>query len=153
MYILEVCLVATAFFWVFVFVYTRANISMVLDHLLNRSNVRKRRKGQSFLDWFFYRRFKDVVPKRYLVWYYSNFVIYFLCIAMTIIFGLTGFEREIIRTPFIVVVIENVIVAIVIDLFWTDWKHLGKSWFGPDSLKPKMKRSGRNKQNKKWLDK
>ena len=55
----------------------RGAIHFILRYLLNRSNYRKRKKGQNFWDWLFYRRYRDVIPREYFIHY-----------MITIFFGL-----------------------------------------------------------------
>ena len=54
-----------------------------------RYNREKRKKGQTIIDWFFYRRFLDVLPKECLIIYYANIALYFLfLIAMIVLYAI-----------------------------------------------------------------
>lgn len=81
------------------FFLLRLTIAILIGYLLNNSNRRKRRKGQSFLDWLFYRRYSDVIPKSFKVWYYSLFIVYVVFSIVTIILDSVGMDDVIVRIP------------------------------------------------------
>ena len=59
----------------------RGYVADVYETALNRSNQRKRRKGQNFFEWLFCVRFLDVIPKRHIIWLHSQPIIYLLVIC------------------------------------------------------------------------
>ena len=72
---------------VFSFV-ARVELVLIRDYMCNNSNRRKRQKGQNFIDWLFFRRFKDVIPTYYFIYYYSPFVVGILAIIVALIIRL-----------------------------------------------------------------
>lgn len=54
----------------------RGVIRIYIDSILPKRQRKKLAKNQSFVEWFSYGRYLDVLPKSKLVGYYSNFVIY-----------------------------------------------------------------------------
>ena len=78
--------------FIVIFVETRCCLGEVISYLYNRSAEKKRKKGQSFIDWFCYKNFKDRLPKKFYVWYYANFVYFFLFVVCMIALKAAGFS-------------------------------------------------------------
>ena len=72
------------------FFLIRGIIRMYTDSILKKRDRKARAKGQSFLEWFFYKRYLDVLPKSKLIWYYSNFISYVISILTVVILTLIG---------------------------------------------------------------
>ena len=70
-----ICIIAYISIMVMVFILTRMKYHLFLHEILNNSNRRKRTKNQNFFDWLLYRPFKDVLPKKKAIYYFSNFAI------------------------------------------------------------------------------
>ena len=66
------------------FVFSRIAIGLIKSQSMNNSQNAKRRRGQTFWDWFFYRRFKDVIPLPMWILYITNFI--FCIILVTLVF-------------------------------------------------------------------
>ena len=58
------------------FFVIRGFISGQKVYQLNRSALRKREKGQTFWQWFWYTRFRDVIPRWVLISYYMILAFY-----------------------------------------------------------------------------
>ncbi len=67
------------------FIFTRGVNDHVIEYVLNRSTKKKRKKGQNFFDWLFYRRFRDVLPKSYRVCYYMVLISFPIMVAAILI--------------------------------------------------------------------
>ena len=67
------------------FFITRGFIHMEIGNILNKSTRKKLAKNQSFREWFFYKRYVNILPKSTLIWYYSNFVLYIICVIAVIV--------------------------------------------------------------------
>lgn len=68
---------------------------------MNRSKIKKIRKGQTFFEWLFVTRFRHVISKFYLMEYYSTFILHFLLVVLYIVFWILGIEeRSWYQTPF-----------------------------------------------------
>ena len=109
------------YFLMIFFLFRLAN-AIVIGYVLNNSNKRKRKKGQNFLDWLFYRRFKGVLPKLFVWNYYLNF---FVCISVligTVAIDCLGFSWEYMRYPLIIYVFWTFLSIGYIYINWFDWK-------------------------------
>ena len=69
------------------FLFYRLFIDLAVRYMINRSNYKKRRKGQNFVDWLLFRRYRDVIPKRYYVLYWTIPALYIICMTLTVVFG------------------------------------------------------------------
>ena len=78
--------------FIIVFFSTRGYIEEVISYLYNKNAEKKKKKGQSFIDWFCYKKFKDKLPKKFYVWYYANFAHYFLFNLCIFTFKLLSFN-------------------------------------------------------------
>lgn len=87
---------------------TRSFISGVIDYCLNTSARKKRRKGQTFKEWFFYTRFRDVIPKIMLVWYFGTLWVFVFAVVVVIIMALVNFDSNIVM--FFCVIILHIAV-------------------------------------------
>lgn len=58
------------------FVGARGFLTGLCSYVLNKSAYRKRKKGQSLWEWFSYSRFRDIIPKIFVVYYYFIFLIF-----------------------------------------------------------------------------
>lgn len=81
------------------FLGTRGYIRSVIDYCLNTSAGKKRRKGQTFKEWFFYTRFRDIVPKIMLIWYFGIMILYLVFVVAIIILASINFGYE--KTMFV----------------------------------------------------
>ena len=75
----------------------RSCISSIIGYRLNTSARKKRRKNQLFKEWFLYTRYRDVVPKFFLIWYFVRIGVYIAANLVMVIFWITGIEKEYIR--------------------------------------------------------
>ena len=78
-----------------------------LKHLLNNSNYNKRKKGQSFWAWLFYKNYRDVLPTKFLVMYYTSFISHLILWAIYFIVLIFTLSFEIVRYALIVSSIIN----------------------------------------------
>ncbi len=72
------------------FFLTRGGIYIYINNQLSKRQRQKKGKKQTFVEWFFYKRYLDVLPKWKLVLYYSNFILYLLFIAAYFALRATG---------------------------------------------------------------
>ena len=74
------------------FFYIRGFLSSEILYQLNNSAYKKRKKGQTFIEWLFYSRFRGEIPKILLVLYYSVLIIHpagaIACLLVHITMGL-----------------------------------------------------------------
>lgn len=68
------------------FFYIRSFLSGIKTYQLNNSAYKKRKKGETFKEWFFYTRWKKEIPKILLVLYYVVILIHFMYLITAILF-------------------------------------------------------------------
>ena len=86
------------------YIALRACIDSIISYRLNASARKKRRKNQSFKEWFLYTRYRDVVPKFFLIWYFVRIGVYIAANLMIVIFWITGIEKGYIHKMYVVFV-------------------------------------------------
>ena len=126
------------------FPFERSRVSTILSYLLNKSNCKKRKKGQNFWEWFAYSRFKDVLPRSILIRYYSCVPLFIVTVIVTVIICLICEKEIYYRIP---VICQISIVAIAGFIDMVSWMG-GDVWFLSSKAKPEkiLKRKGRNKK-------
>ena len=76
--------------FVLMFFLVRGVLRIYIDSTLKKRQRKKFAKNQSFSEWFFYKRYKDILTKPKLFLYYSLFVLYVIFLTVIIILYLTG---------------------------------------------------------------
>ena len=64
------------------FVYIRGFLSGVKTYQLNNSAYKKRKKGETFLEWLSYSRYKEEIPKILRVFYFAVLFVHLSCIII-----------------------------------------------------------------------
>ena len=82
------CLFVSAIF------YPRSFISGLIDYRLNKGARKKRKKGQTFIEWLLYLRYQDVLPTFLRLAYYIGMAMYPLLFLIEIISIL--FQNEVV---------------------------------------------------------
>lgn len=111
---------------------------------LNNSAYKKIKKGETFKEWFLYSRYRDVIPKPLLVFYFSFLALHAAAFLICIIlhFCVDAWVLYIVRA---VVIFDGAWIVLVGILFWS--KEPG---FAYDRwIKKRYKKSGKNKPNKR----
>lgn len=88
-------IVCVTLIFLLMFPLIRGSIGMYIEKKINRSNRKKRTKNQTFADWFFYRKFRDVLPKSKLVLYFLHIVLYPTLLLVTVVLGLLDVPLQI----------------------------------------------------------
>ena len=86
-------LINGAVVFIIIFFETRGFIGEIITYLYNRNAQKKRKKGQNFIEWFTYSKFKDRLPKKFYIGYYSNFVVFLFFVICMIILKAIGLEQ------------------------------------------------------------
>lgn len=107
------------------FIGTRGYIRCVIDYCLNTSAGKKRRKGQSFKEWFFYTRYRDIVPKIMLIWYFGFIVLYLLFVLAVVILTVFNFNYEKIRFICWINVLITSLTGLIVAILFSDHKSPG----------------------------
>ena len=89
----QVCVILLGYFWGFL--YMRLFLGAVINHQLNTSAQRKRKKGQSIKEWFLYSGFRDVLPRLTVIWYFIVVAIHPLILVACVILKLADVSNEI----------------------------------------------------------
>jgi hypothetical protein len=66
--------------------FIRADISGIIAYRLNKNARKKRKKGQTFKEWFLYSRYRNEIPKILLVLYFFIILIHPLVLLCCIAF-------------------------------------------------------------------
>ena len=86
-------LVATLLLFLLVFCLTRGVVLLVIyDRLKTPAARRKRRKKQTPWQWFTYARYRDIVTRPVLIYYYGTIIYFLVAILVFVIMG--GFEAS-----------------------------------------------------------
>ena len=104
--------------------FIRADISGIIAYRLNKNARKKRKKGQTFKEWFLYSRYRNEIPKIFLVLYFFiNFIhplALLLCISFHFIKELTKFEPIVFKIVlFGIPLFGGSWILILQILFWT----------------------------------
>ena len=124
------------------FPFDRGFIHLILTYRLNRSNYRKRAKGQNFLDWLLYRRYRDVIPKGWIIHYCLTPIFYILTVISTVILFLLGVDSSYFRIPLCIFYGRLLLTNGYVWISWYDGKA--------NTLDPgkTITRTGRNRNKK-----
>lgn len=135
---IEILGISCCFF--LLFVYSRAIINICIFYVLNRSNHKKRKKGQNFWDWLWFVRFKDVLPKMYFLYYYLCFILYFVSLAVILILDFSNIDKFYFKIPLWVYYGWLICTSLLIHFSLFNWKTLD---YDPGRV---LIRKGRNKK-------
>ena len=101
------------------FLYIRGFLRGVTCYQLNTSARKKRKKGQTFKEWFLYSRYREEIPKILLVGYFVIVVLHPLalifCIIINFIKPLDSFGAILARG---VCLLDGVWIIVIQLLFW-----------------------------------
>ena len=83
---------AAAIFVTYLLFYThiRCFLFGIKRYQLNNSAYKKRRKSENFIDWLFYRKYKEEIPKRLRLLHHVVLIIHPACFVACLIVHITG---------------------------------------------------------------
>ena len=97
----------------------RGLLDSIILYQLNNSAQKKRRKGQSLKERFLYSRFRDVLPRFAVIWYFVVVAIHPLILAAYIILTLAGAPEKIWKwTAFSSFLFDVAWMAVIKIMFW-----------------------------------
>ena len=97
----------------------RGLLDSIILYQLNNSAQKKRRKGQSLKERFLYSRFRDVLPRFAVIWYFVIVAIHPPFLAAYIILTLAGAPEEIWKWVFLSPLLFDLAWIIVVKImFW-----------------------------------
>lgn len=72
------------------FVFIRLEISRIKTYKLNNSAYKKRKKGENFWEWLTYSRWRDVIPKFFIIFYFIIIFIRLAALVLCVVLHLFG---------------------------------------------------------------
>ncbi len=79
----------------YIFFVIRSHINGLIGLKLNKNQIKKIKKEQTFLDWFLYLKFKMHITKiSFLFWYYMHIVIAVISIITMFVFAIIHFDSN-----------------------------------------------------------
>jgi cytochrome c biogenesis protein CcdA len=123
-----------------IFALVRGLLRMVIDVYLSSKAINKRYKNQNIIEWFTYKKFRDVLPKRYFVWYVLQIAFFLIGILITVIMDFLNVSEPFLRVPMGIYFIGSTILIGFFDFIWYDKKT---KEYNPE------KTLGKKKSNKK----
>lgn len=60
------------------FFYLRGFLYGLKRHQLNKTSYKKRKFGESLVEWFFYKRYRDIIPSFFYVFYLAVILLHLL---------------------------------------------------------------------------
>lgn len=133
------CIVALTI-WSFILYFSvRSFIYSVISYKLNKSAYKKRKNNQNLIEWFFYIRFRDVVPKIMLIWYFGHILLYFVSVFIVAFMALLGIKIEIVRIVCEIVFAIEVIPGLICYFMFRRIKH--RDWQGVSRWVDRHKRN------------
>ncbi|MCI9111560.1 MAG: hypothetical protein HFJ99_03220 [Eubacterium sp.] len=76
--------------FIYSFCCMRSVMTEIVDYLMNKSAIRKRKKGMTFKEWFCYSRFRTEIPKYHIIFYCSVIIVYTVLFLFMIFLHLTN---------------------------------------------------------------
>lgn len=80
-----VLICCSVFLDIYFLIVVRCYIAGIEKYRLNKSAYKKIRKDQTLFEWFTHKRFLDVIPKIFLIWYYETVALNFLIEIVAIV--------------------------------------------------------------------
>ena len=71
------------------FLDIRSFLFGIKRYQLNNSSYKKRKKGETFKEWFFYSRYKEEIPKMLRALYYTVLIIHPVCLTVCLFAHIT----------------------------------------------------------------
>lgn len=68
------------------FCYLRNLNSQIIDYQVNKSARRKRKKGQTFIEWLIYKRYRNEIPRILFITYFASLIFNFITFVLSVIF-------------------------------------------------------------------
>lgn len=105
------------------FLFIRGFLYGIKLYQLNNSAYKKRKKGETVKEWFFYSRYKEEIPKVLLILYYFILILHPVAIIACSLFNVLGVPLDItLVIPRIVYYFDVTWILILALLFWSPGK-------------------------------
>lgn len=122
----------------FSFFSTRMYINSIIEYRLKRGERKRRKRGRTFKEWFFFTRYRDVAPPIMLKWYFCNVIVYLITVITLFIMCAINFDGNKAKSFYIFVGILMILPQGVVGCFFTDRRK--PFWWGiPRWVDPKKR--------------
>lgn len=74
------------------FIYLRVILYGIKRYVLNNSAYKKRKKGENIREWFTYSRWRNVIPKFFIIFYFVIVVIHPILLILCVILNKLGLD-------------------------------------------------------------
>lgn len=113
-------IIITSLCFLISFIFLRGFLYGIKQYKLNNSAYKKRKKDETIKEWFFYSRYKDVLPKFLLYFYYFNILMHLLIMIVCILSRMMNLSCNVGGTVAIVIACYDALWIVVIALlFWS----------------------------------
>lgn len=105
--------------FVIYFVLMRSFLSGIKYYQLNNNAYKKRKKTENIVEWFFLTKWRDVIPRFFLFFYFAVIILHIIAIIVVCVFAFLGFEKRILNIPlFCTLVFDMLWWTVLKILFW-----------------------------------
>ncbi len=101
------------------FVFIRWFLYGIKRYRLNNSAFKKRKSGESFLEWLLYKRYKEEIPRLFLVLYFINIFLHLLCAVICAFFWIINKEQMGSFAVVLVMCFDSVYILALQLIFWS----------------------------------
>lgn len=102
----------------FVFFNLRGHMSGMIYYQLNNNAYKKRKKGQTFKEWLFNSRFKEEIPKVFLLLYYFELIINPFYIIVYLLLIIINSPYDVLRMFFLIACCSDFAMILLLELLF-----------------------------------
>lgn len=136
LYEFGICFLFTLSLW-----YMRSFLYGLKRYRLNLNACKKRHKSETFWERLTYKKFRDVIPVPFLVWYWAIWIVHLTCMVLIFVIWARGkaevYVRNILKA--MLYYFDPCWIAIMQILFWSPknpgWNY--QNWLSPKVNKKK----------------
>ena len=89
---IELQILVILLMFIFIFLYLRSFFAGIKRYQLNNSAYKKRKKGETFREWLFYSRWKEEIPKGFILLYYIALLIHLASTLACLLFEVSSLQ-------------------------------------------------------------
>lgn len=101
------------------FVFIRWFLYGVKRYQLNNSAYKKRKSGESFVEWLLYKRYKKEIPKILMYLYFISILLHLLCALVCAFFWIIKKEQIGSFVVILAMCFDSVYILVLQVLFWS----------------------------------
>ena len=100
--------------------YYRGFLDGAVLYQINNSAYKKRKKNQSFQEWLLFSRFKEEIPRVFMLLYYTIWILHLLGFVLSLFFYFINFSAKFGSvTVFIIIGFDSISMLAIALLFWS----------------------------------